>query len=331
MAARTLCDHRWMVGSGRARDPLRYERVVLPDVELDVAITNRCGPRGLVLLVHGFPESAFSWRYQVDALAQAGYEVWVPNTRGYVGSSKPRRVRDFSMEHLLGDLGALIDRAQRDRVTLIGHDWGAAQAWAFAMRRTRPIERLVIMNVPHPACMARELRHVRQLLRSWYIFYFQIPWLPERILTARRGAAVARAFTDMAVDASRFPAEVIDIYRDGWLRPGAMTAMLNYYRAAVRNVRSERRLGFPRIDVPTLMIWGLEDRALGRATTEGTGEYVDDLTIRYLPGVSHWVQQEAPELVNAILTSWLDGGAPPEAAEVVAGRMVDPALVALGP
>ncbi|MEO1058331.1 MAG: alpha/beta fold hydrolase [Actinomycetota bacterium] len=251
--------------------------------------------------------------------------MWAPNTRGYVGSSKPPKVRDYSMDLLLGDLGASIDRSGREQVTLLGHDWGAAQAWAFAMRRVRPLERLVIMNVPHPACMARELRKPRQLARSWYIFYFQIPWLPERILTVRRAAATAKAFTDVAEDETRFPPEVIDVYRDGWLRPTAMRSMVNYYRAALRGARAERRHGFPIIDVPTLLVWGLADHALRRETTDGTSEYVDDLTVRFLPGVSHWVQQEAPETVNQMLLAWLDGQDPPEASDVVAVRLADPA------
>ncbi len=313
------------MGVGQAVDPLTYERIDLGDVELDVAVANRGGPRGLALLVHGFPESAFSWRYQIDALADAGYEVWAPNTRGYVGSSKPPKVRDYSMDRLLGDLGALIDRSGRERVTLVGHDWGAAQAWAFAMRRVRPLERLVIMNVPHPACMMRELRRPRQLARSWYILYFQIPWLPERILTARRAAATAKAFTDMAEDESRFPPEVIEVYRAGWLKPQAMRSMINYYRAALRGARAERRHGFPVIDVPTLLVWGLADHALRRETTDGTDDYVEDLTMRFLPGVSHWVQQEAPETVNEILLAWLDGSDPPEAHDVQVERIADPA------
>ena len=252
--------------------------------------------------------------------------MWAPNTRGYVGSSKPPKVKNYSMDRLLGDLGALIDRSGRDAVTLVGHDWGAAQAWAFAMRRVRPLERLVIMNVPHPACMMRELRKPRQLARSWYVFFFQIPWLPERVLTARRAAATAKAFTDVAEDESRFPPEVIDVYRDGWLQPDAMRSMINYYRSALRGARAERRRGFPVIEVPTLLVWGLADQALGRETTDGTSDYVDDLTVRYLPGVSHWVQQDAPETVNEMLLTWLDGRDPPAAIDIVTERIADPAL-----
>ena len=306
-------------------DPLSYRMVHTNGVDLEVAVVNEGGPRGLALLVHGFPEHAFSWRHQIPALVEAGYEVWAPNTRGYGNSAKPDEVEAFGIDELLADLAGLIDAAGRDQVTLIGHDWGAAQAWMFAIRQVRPLERLVIMNVPHPACMRRELRSFKQLRKSWYIFFFQIPWLPEKLFTARRAKAIGDAFTNMAVDESRFPARVTDVFRDNARKPGAIRSMINYYRAAIRNRRAAESEELPIIETPTLMVWGLEDKALGRETTEGTGEHVRDLTIRYLPGVSHWVQQEAPEVVNTILLAWLNGDEVPEAGQVSWTRMPDPA------
>ncbi len=302
-----------------------YRTISVNDVALEVSVTNEGGPRGLALLLHGFPELAFSWRYQIPALAADGYEVWAPNLRGYGRSSKPPKVADYSMDRLLADIGALIDASGRDEVTLVGHDWGAAQAWMFAIREVRPLERLVIMNVPHPACMRRELRSIRQLLKSWYMFFFQIPWLPEKLLCARRAKAVGDSFEKMAVDSTRFPAVVTDVYREAALRPGAMRSMVNYYRAAFRGARAMASEDLPVIETPTLMLWGLEDTALSKETTDGTDEHVADLTIRFLPGVSHWVQQEAPEIVNALLLAWLDGSPVPEADEVIAERLAEPA------
>jgi len=237
-------------------------------------------------------------------------------------------VSDYSMDHLLADLGALVDASGRDEVTLVGHDWGAAQAWMFAIRRVRPLQRLVIMNVPHPACMRRELRGVRQLLKSWYIFFFQIPWLPEKLLCARRAKAVGDAFTKSAVDRSRFPDEVTDVYREAALRPGAMRSMINYYRAALRGGRASANEALPVIETPTLLVWGLEDVALSKETTDGTDDHVTDLTMRFLPGVSHWVQQEAPEVVNAMVLAWLDGKPVPEADDVDFERLDEPAVAA---
>jgi len=307
-------------------DPLTYRTVAVNDVELQVSVTNEGGERGLALLLHGFPELAFSWRYQIAVLTQAGYEVWAPNLRGYGESSKPPKVSDYAMDRLLADIGALIDASGRSDVTLVGHDWGAVQAWMFAIRRVRPLQRLVIMNVPHPACMRRELRSLRQLLKSWYIFFFQIPWLPEKLLCARGAWAIGDAFTRSAVDRSRFPDQVTDVYRAAALRPYAMRSMVNYYRAVLRGGRASAGESLPVIDTPTLMIWGLEDVALSRATTDGTDEHVNDLTMRFLPDVSHWVQQEAPETVNAMLLAWLDGDPVPEASDVVFERLPEPAI-----
>jgi epoxide hydrolase 4 len=307
-------------------DPLTYRTISVNDVDLQVSVSGKGGERGLALLLHGFPELAFSWRYQIPALVDAGYEVWAPNLRGYGESSRPPKVSDYSMDRLLADIGALVDASGRDDVTLVGHDWGAAQAWMFAIRRVRPLQRLVIMNVPHPACMRRELRGLRQLLKSWYILFFQIPWLPEKLLSARRAKAVGDAFTRSAVDRSRFPDEVTDVYRRAAVQPGAMRSMLNYYRALVRGIRASSSEKLAPIETPTLMIWGLEDVALSKATTEGTDEYVNDLTMRFLPGVSHWVQQEAPETVNAMLLAWLDGEPVPEASEVEFERLAEPAI-----
>lgn len=307
-------------------DPLVYRTVAVGDVELEVSITNEGGPRGLALLLHGFPELAFSWRFQIAALAEAGYEVWAPNTRGYGRSSKPPKVADYALDHLLSDVAGLIDAAGRDQVMLVGHDWGAAQAWQFAMEQVRPLDRLVIMNVPHPAGMLRELRKFRQLRKSWYFFFFQIPWLPERLMTLRGAKAIGDAFSSMAVDKSRFPAEVTDVYRQAALRPNAMRSAINYYRAAFRGARTAQRSDFPVIETPTLMLWGLEDTALSKETTDGTDEHVTELTLRFLPGVSHWVQQEAPETVNAMLLAWLEGSPVPEADQVDVDRITDPAL-----
>src|SRR5262249_30245844 len=165
---------------------------------------------------------------------------------------------------------------------------------------------LVVMNLPHPAVMERALRNWWQLRRSWYVFFFQVPRLPEAVLRARNYRAIGEAFRQMAVDKSRFPEDVLRVYREAAARPGALTAMLNYYRALMRGsgIR-QRALGYPLIETPTLLLWGEEDRALAKATTYGTQQYVPNLTLRYLPAVSHWIQQEAPETVNAMLEAWL--------------------------
>jgi pimeloyl-ACP methyl ester carboxylesterase len=259
----------------------------------------------LALCLHGFPESRFSWRHQLPALAELGYRAWAPDLRGY-GDTQPRPqdVASYRIERLLEDVAALIDASGAKRVTLIGHDWGALVAWTFASQQVRPLARLVIMNVPHPAVFGEVLkRSPAQRRKSWYVGFFQIPWLPERAMTANKARAIRRAFHGMAIDKSRFPDAVLDHYAANALKPGAMRAMINWYRAAVR-YRLQAR-DWPKITTPTLVVWGEEDTALGLETLEGTDVYVENLTIRRLPGVSHWVQQEAPEAVNQILGAWM--------------------------
>ena len=146
---------------------------------------------------------------------------------------------------------------------------------------------------------------MRQLAKSWYIFFFQLPWIPEWMLARHGCEAIGRAFRGMAVDKSRFPDEVLHVYQEAAAQPGALTAMLNYYRALFRALPRNRRRGTRRIAVPTLMLWGEVDTALGKELTYGTDRYVTNLTLRYLPNVSHWVQQEAPETVNGMIEAWL--------------------------
>jgi pimeloyl-ACP methyl ester carboxylesterase len=269
----------------------------------------------LALFLHGFPECWYSWRHQLPLLARLGYRAWAPDLRGYGDSDRPERVGDYAIEHLMDDVAGWIDASGCKSATLLAHDWGGVIAWFFALRNVRPLERLVVMNLPHPAIMGTELRKWRQIRKSWYVLFFQLPWLPEALLRARSYRAIDDAFRGMAIDKSRFPDEVLEVYRDNAARPGALTAMLNYYRAMVRGGagRRQQALGYPVIDIPTLMIWGENDIALSKETTYGTERYVRNLTLRYLPGVSHWVQQEAPETVNAILEAWLADRPVPEA------------------
>lgn len=274
---------------------------------LDFAIDQAGKGDRLALCLHGFPESRFSWRHQLPELARLGFRAWAPDLRGY-GDTRPRPigVKAYHIDRLCEDVAALIDVSGAKSATLVAHDWGAIIAWTFAARRIRKLDRLVIMNVPHPVCFsAAAKRSAAQRKRSWYMAFFQLPWLPEKMMSANGAQPIRRAFFDMAIDKSRFPSDVLDHYAQNALQPGAMTAMVNYYRAAWRAQKAFRG-PWPRIETPTLIIWGEEDAALGLETLEGTEREVADLTIERLPGVSHWVQQEAPEAVNAILARWLN-------------------------
>lgn len=258
----------------------------------------------IALCLHGFPESRFSWRHQLEPLAAMGWHAVAPDLRGYGDSDRPAGREAYQIGHLIKDAAALFDAYGARRRLLVAHDWGAAIAWAFAIRRVRPLDGLVIMNVPHPAIFRAVLkRSWAQRKRSWYVLFFQLPVLPEAMMTARGASAVARAFAGMAVDKTAFPPEVLRHYQENALKPGAMTAMINYYRANAAGMM--RATQTPTIETPTLMIWGEEDKALGLELTEGYAPYVADFTLARLPGVSHWVQQEAPERVNERMASWM--------------------------
>ncbi|HVZ34468.1 MAG TPA: alpha/beta fold hydrolase [Polyangiaceae bacterium] len=259
----------------------------------------------LALLLHGFPDTPHSYRRQMPLLARLGYRVWAPYLRGYGKSDKPRGVRAYTLDALENDVTDLIDASGARSVLLVGHDWGGGIAWSYAMHGTRPLERLVVLNSPHPECLRRGLRTRAQLARSWYMFFFQLPWLPELLLRARDCRAITDAVRGTAVHPEHFSDEDMEVLRRNAREPGALTAMLNYYRAMRLSGARTRDRGVATIRVPTLLLWGERDQALGKELTYGTERFVENLTIRYLPDASHWVQQDAPEAVNAILEEWL--------------------------
>ena len=274
----------------------------------------------LAICMHGFPEHAYSWRYQLPLLASLGYRAWAPNQRGYGKSYRPQGVENYDIEKLVADIGDLFDASGAKSLTILAHDWGAAIAWVFAIKQTRPLENLIIMNVPHPACFGENRRSLSQLRKSWYMFFFQIPKLPEFLLGRKAARPVGDSILSTSRDETMFPDSVLDVYRNNAASPGALTAMINYYRAAFRsktmsNYSSE---DVAKIETPTLLVWGEDDVALGKELTYNTDKYVTDLKIRYLPGVSHWVQQEAPIPVNAMVGAFLTGKPVPEVHEIPA-------------
>ena len=299
--------------SGRSGTSIRFEMISANGHPFEVVT---CGEgHRLALCLHGFPEHALSWRNQMPLLAGLGYRVWAPNQRGYGKSYRPQGVSKYRVERLIEDVAGLIDASGAKETVLIAHDWGAVVAWIFAARQIRPLDALIIMNVPHPQCYMERLFRSSQIFRSWYIYFFQLPRIPEWFLTLRHAAMVERAVLRSSSKPQEFPRDLLQVFRDNASQPGAMTAMLNWYRALLRGGSAIRQLRqkFPVIITRTLMIWGEDDVALSKATTYDTHRYVSDLTLRYLPGVSHWVQQDATEAVNAMMKSFLLGEAVPMA------------------
>ncbi|NJN59158.1 MAG: alpha/beta hydrolase [Leptolyngbyaceae cyanobacterium SL_5_9] len=263
-------------------------------------VTQGEGP--LMLMLHGFPEFWYSWRKLIPEFAQ-NYKVVALDLRGYNDSEKPADKSAYVMSEFIKDVEGVVRGLGYDRCILVGHDWGGAIAWNFAYAYPEMVEKLIILNLPHPAKFAEGLRTPQQLLRSSYMFFFQIPWLPELLVQASSYQVVSAALTGMAVNKNAFSDTDLAAYKEAVAKPGALTAMLNYYRNVFQQGIVEREWGV--LDVPTLMIWGEDDTALGKELTYGTEAYVKNFQIRYIPNCSHWVQQERPDLVTQYIWEYL--------------------------
>lgn len=261
----------------------------------------------LVILLHGFPEYWYSWRHQIPVLAQH-FRVVAPDMRGYNDSEKPHGVASYRLDLLTADVRELMRVFGEERAIIVGHDWGGGVAWAFAAHHPQATERLIVLNCPHPRAFQKHLRtNLRQLRRSWYIFFFQLPWLPELGIRLNLRRFVAQAFRGMAIrKEAAFSDADLQQYVEALQKPGALTAGINYYRAAFRDFLRHGERQFPRITCPTLLIWGEEDIALGKELTYDMEPYFTDrFEIKYIPNCSHWVQQEQPELVNQYILEFL--------------------------
>lgn len=252
-----------------------------------------------VLLLHGFPEFWRGWRHQIPALAEAGYRVLVPDQRGYNRSDAPPRVADYDLSRLAADVTDLLNAFNIDRVRLVGHDWGAIVAWAVAAWHPDRVHSLAILNVPHPRVFQRTLvSNLDQLRRSWYIAFFQIPRLPEWLLSRNDHDALIR----MMVGSGRtdtFDADDLSAYRAAWHRSG-VGPMIHWYRAAARRVLTGGR-SVGHIEPKTLVIWGKEDIALPYEMAAPSVAMCDRGRLEGIPDATHWVQHDAAERVNRLL------------------------------
>lgn len=274
------------------------------------------GEGPLVVLLHGFPEHWYAWREQIPALVEAGYRVVAPDMRGYNASEKPHGVEAYRIGTLVEDVRSLIEDCGEAHATIVGHDWGGVIAWEVAARYPDIVDRLAVLNAPHPAVYRRELRSRRsdQAKRSSYALFFQLPWLPEALFRAFGRRALEKLLREAPENPDAFDDEAIARYEDACSRPGAMTSMLNYYRSLFRgNLRSllpgrghpdeTARDGV--ISQPTLLIWGMQDWALSPRLTKGIDQWVPDVRVERLPEASHWVQADAPDRVNELLIDFL--------------------------
>jgi pimeloyl-ACP methyl ester carboxylesterase len=290
-------------------DSIRHGYAQVGGVRLHYA--ERGSGERLVLLLHGFPECWYSWRHQLKSLGDR-YHVVAPDMRGYNLSDKPPRVEDYRIEKLVDDVTGLIRHFGASNAAVVGHDWGAAVAWAVALRHPEYVWKLATMQVPPPAAWRANMTF-RQALHSWYMLFFLLPYLPEWLMSARDFALVERMFKNNVARPGAFTDTDIAIYKNALREPNALTSAINYYRANASALffRGSRDggddLSDGRVRVPTLFIYGEQDVAIIPETVRGVEDYVDapyrELRIKTS---NHWVQNEAPEEVNAVLSSFLD-------------------------
>ena len=278
----------------------RYARVGHLDIHYVEA-----GDGPLVVLLHGFPEFWYSWRHQIPALVAAGFRVIAPDLRGYNESSKPPSVESYRIAEVVRDVAGLIAQSGDVPCAVVGHDWGGVVAWYLPMIHPEQVSKLIMLNSPHPVPLSRELRRsTRQKLAMTYQLYMQPPKVPEFFMRRFRFAILRRALRRLAKRPGAFTDADLDRYVDAWRQRGALTAMTNYYRA-LRTSRGELRQLVRRIDIPTLLIWGLQDPVFLRETTENFGDWVTNLRVERLAEAGHFVQSDEPERVNALMVEFL--------------------------
>ncbi|MDI1475701.1 alpha/beta hydrolase [Polyangium sp. y55x31] len=286
--------------SGDASPEIRHRTVDVGEVRLHIA---EAGSGPLVILLHGFPEFWYAWRRILPALAREGFHVVAPDMRGYGASDKPEGIEPYGPRHLAADIAGLVRALGAPRASVVGHDWGAGVAWCFAMAHPELLDRLVVINGPHPTRMLRDgLRSPRQLVRSWYMFMFQLPGVPEHFLGRDGHALLMKALREEVRGPNAFDAEDLDRYREAFAAPGALTGMINYYRAAIRR---KSQVETRRIDAPVLVLWGDLDRHLGRELADPGGDLVPNVRIVHVPDATHWIHHERPELVTAEVAAFL--------------------------
>jgi pimeloyl-ACP methyl ester carboxylesterase len=249
----------------------------------------------LVLFLHGFPARWSTWRQILPAFARAGYLAVAPDLRGYGASDRPPAVDSYSILRIVEDVVAILDAFGRERAYVVGHDFGGGVAWAFAMTHPQRVELLATLNAVHAVGFERQIRKWSQLSKSWYVFFFLLPWIPEWWLSRRDFR-----FAHRSLVADGLPEEVVRDLLEGIRPPGALHAAVNWYRASFRDA-ARKRFVPQKVDLPTLVVWGDRDRHLDLALATPPADWVSQARVAHVPEAGHWVHHEAPEKVSALL------------------------------
>lgn len=290
--------------SPASSESVRYEHcdVNTNGIRLHVV---QAGPKNgpLVILLHGFPEFWYAWRHQIAYLANAGYRVWVPDQRGYNLSDKPKDIGAYNLDHLGADIIGLIDAAGEQKACLVGHDLGGVVTWWTANKYPERLKRIVVLNARHHTVQRQSLlRSFSQLRKSWYFFFFQLPRLPEAMIRRNNWQRGVRSLQESSRLGTFSEAELAH-YREAWSRPKAFTSMINWYRAMMQ--KPPQTLPSPRIKVPTLIIWGAQDKFLTPEMAQANLDLCDDGRVVLIEEGTHWVQHEEADRVNQLINDFL--------------------------
>ncbi len=266
---------------------------------------SEAGPKDgpLVILAHGFPEFWYGWRKQIPHLANAGFHVIAPDQRGYNLSDKPTRVQDYDIDNLAKDLIALAQTKNKEHFHLVGHDWGAAVAWWLGVHYPEHLKSLSILNVPHPTVMHKNLlSNFQQICKSWYVFAFQLPLFPEWFMSHQNFRKSIGALKHTSQPGS-FSDDDLEQYRQAWAQPGAMQAMINWYRAIIRKRPKMANNG--KVETPTQILWGAKDEFLGQEMVEPSIAFCNDGKFKLYPEATHWLQHDCAEEINEELLAFM--------------------------
>jgi len=286
------------------RSPLEFRVFHINGIALHVVLAGPASGKPLVFL-HGFPEFWFAWRLQIDHFVSSGYRVIIPDQRGYNLSDKPAGIGNYSIDLLARDVVGVLEMVADSKAFIVGHDWGAAVTWYLAARYSERVSRTAMLSVPHSRIFIKNLIiNPAQLRKSWYLLFFQLPWLPECILRRRDWALLVRALRNTSPPGV-FSDSDLEQYKKSWAKKGALTAMLNWYRAALlRPSKLALDSEASRVKVPALLIWGKNDQFADEAMARESLQYCDDGHLETFETATHWVQHEEPAQVNTLLSQF---------------------------
>lgn len=266
------------------------------------SLQDGAGNKDIIIFLHGFPEYSYAWHKQLSFFAAQGFHAIAPDQRGYNLSSKPKGVKAYVIDNLVADIVLLIKQLGQNPVTLVGHDWGGAVAWALAIKHPNLLKQLVILNMPHLAVMKKHLRsNFKQMLKSWYAMFFQLPFLPEFFCRIGDNKFLVRSLIKTS-NKNTFSKQDIAFYKQAWQQPHALKSMLNWYRAFKYDVTKN----YAKVDVPALILWGQNDAFLSKEMAQDSLEICTNGKVVMIENATHWLHHETPDEVNRLILKFLD-------------------------